>query len=73
MTYEDTITGACANVHQIAAGRENDLARLTRFIGRAAEAGANLIAFPVQSGKQNNLPVQQTIKTIKRLKNWRMI
>ncbi len=46
MTYEDTITVACANVHQIAADRKNDLARLTRFISRAAEAGANLIVFP---------------------------
>ncbi|MBI4773534.1 MAG: carbon-nitrogen hydrolase family protein [Deltaproteobacteria bacterium] len=46
MKHEDIITVACANVHQLAAGREGDLDRLTQFIGLAARAGSNLIVFP---------------------------
>jgi len=46
MKHEDIITVACANVRQLAAGRQGDLDRLTRFIGQAARAGSDLIVFP---------------------------
>jgi predicted amidohydrolase len=44
--YQDTITVACANIHQLPNDKAGDLTRFKNFIGEAANKGSNLIIFP---------------------------
>lgn len=47
--YEDTITVACANIHQRPIDKAHDLTTYKTFIREAASKGGNLIVFPEMS------------------------
>jgi predicted amidohydrolase len=47
--YEDTVTVACANIHQRPIDKANDLTTYKNLIREAAGKGSNLIVFPEMS------------------------
>jgi predicted amidohydrolase len=49
MAYQDVITVACANIHQLPGDRSDNLITFKNFIREAASKGGNLIIFPEMS------------------------
>ena len=49
VAYQDAITVACANIHQLPSDKADNLITFKNFIGEAASKGSNLIIFPEMS------------------------
>jgi predicted amidohydrolase len=49
VAYQDVLTVACANIHQLSSDRAGNLTTFKNLIGEAASKGSNLIIFPEMS------------------------
>ncbi len=64
MHYQDTITVACANIHQLPSNTPNNLKVFKDFIHQAAIQGSNLIIFPETALTPAGIRSEQYFKPI---------